>query len=262
MIEEKTLKISSINNEYQIPAILTIPEQESKVPVVILLHGTASDKHEVGNGYDRLAEKLALHHIASIRFDFIGQGESDVDYKLYSLTRAVEDVLAVKQYVDQNEKLDSERIGAVGWSQGGTIAMLAAAKASFKSIVTWAGALNLTGLFDDKMLEIARKQGYYTMHWDFRSPTDFGLEWFEEVLQTDVSKVFRKYQNPVLAIAGSNDDVVDPENAKIITKINSNPKSKYQIIENADHVFNTLAEDTAAFDTLSELTVQWFSSLL
>lgn len=263
-MREIHLEIDSFHYEYKIPAILTLPESTAQHPVVIMMHGTASDKHEVGNGYDLLAKELADHDIASVRFDFIGQGESKVEYRQYSLKTAVEDALAVQRYLKENQhmEVDSHRIGALGWSQGGTIAMLSAAQANYKSTVTWAGALHLNTMFNEEMFEIAKQQGYYTMHWDFRSPTDFGFDWFNQVMQTDVANEFSKYEHPVLAIAGSDDTVVDPKNAEIIVSVNKKPESHMHIVEGADHIFNILSDDKSKFNELIQVTTDWFRETL
>ena len=91
------VKIESSTHQYQIPAVLTLPQQRD-CPVVILCHGTGSDKNEAGNGYVYLASRLAAKGIASLRFDFIGTGESSVDYIEYTFTSAQRDISDVLAY--------------------------------------------------------------------------------------------------------------------------------------------------------------------
>ena len=43
------IKIESSTHQYQIPAVLTLPQQHD-CPVVILCHGTGSDNDEAGKG--------------------------------------------------------------------------------------------------------------------------------------------------------------------------------------------------------------------
>ena len=62
-----------------IPGTLSIPDRATgKVPAVLLLHGFASSKDEVGDMYKNLAAKLAAQGIASLRIDFQGSGASTV----------------------------------------------------------------------------------------------------------------------------------------------------------------------------------------
>ena len=72
MVEKITLKA----DKYEIPLVLTLPENAQKAPCVIMCHGTGSSKDEAGNQYLDLAQLLAERGVASARFDFAGCGES------------------------------------------------------------------------------------------------------------------------------------------------------------------------------------------
>ena len=50
-------------------------------------------------------------------------------------------------------------------------------------------------------------------------------------------------QNAVLAIAGTNDDTVDPEWSEKIVEASSNEASRTYFIEGMDHTFNVFAEE-------------------
>ena len=84
-IMNKSTEIAGRN--YSIPAIVTLPETGGKHPCVIMCHGTASDKNEVGNMYADLADSLAAKGIASVRFDFAGCGDSKVSTMEQSFTK-------------------------------------------------------------------------------------------------------------------------------------------------------------------------------
>ena len=75
------------HNGYDIHMIVTKPFQTQKKVCIILLHGTCSDMNEAGNAYVYLSRQLADHGYASIRFDFIGCGSSDVDIKVPLVTQ-------------------------------------------------------------------------------------------------------------------------------------------------------------------------------
>lgn len=66
--------------DHEIPATLTIPEGDGPFPLVVMCHGNGSNRHEAGNGYDMAAEEMAKRGIASLRFDYIGNGDSKTDY--------------------------------------------------------------------------------------------------------------------------------------------------------------------------------------
>lgn len=69
-------RIGIRNGNHEIPAVWVCPDGTGPFPVMILCHGTASHKDEVGNLFVQLANRLAEQGIASIRFDYAGCGES------------------------------------------------------------------------------------------------------------------------------------------------------------------------------------------
>lgn len=72
-----TEEVVSIQAEgYTIPATLTLPSgaDNATFPAVVMCHGNGSNRSEAGGGYDLLAPELAKQGIASLRFDYIGNG--------------------------------------------------------------------------------------------------------------------------------------------------------------------------------------------
>ncbi len=251
------------NDDHEIPAVITLPDGEGPYPIVVMLHGTGSDKDEAGGGYLLTAPAMARAGLASIRFDFMGNGESTADYIHYNFSSAVSDTNAALNYAAGYRQVDGNRAGVMGWSQGGTIAMLAAGyEPIFKSVVCWAGAPDLTLIGTSEAYEIAKEQGYYDLTFEWRPPLKLGLQWFEEVYNTDVLEVLSYSRSPVLAINGANDTVVDPENAYSIVEASTNEDSEVLIIEEADHTFNIFTGDMTAFNELIKATVNWFLDTL
>ena len=240
---------------HTIPAIVTLPAGEGPFPAVVMLHGTGSDKHEAGTGYDQAAPALAEAGIATIRFDFMGNGDSTASYTDYCYTSANLDAKAAADYMAGLEAVDGEKIGIMGWSQGGTNALLAAAAypETFQAVVTWSGAPTLDGstLFAegfDAAYETAQAQGSYTMTFDWRDPLEVGLRWFQEVAGTDVLAETAKITAPVLAINGDLDTTVTPDNADAIAQ--AAPNGQVLMIQGADHTYNVFTESD--FHTILE----------
>lgn len=228
------------NNDHDIPAILTVPDKV--VGAVILLHGTGSNKNEAGNGYEVAAKMFSDLGLASIRFDFMGYGESEEDSIRYDFDSAVEDTLAVKNYL--SERLPNVKIGVLGWSQGGTIALLCAGRfpEKFDAVVCWAGALDLKSLISEKQAAQAQKEGYFEMHYDWRSSTKASVKWVKDVSSVDVLAEFSAYQGPICAIAGENDTVVDPSCADKMVAVSVHPASKVCKLANVGHTFEVFDE--------------------
>ncbi len=256
-------EIVSIQGEkWEIPATICMPDGNGPFPLVIMYHGTASSRDEAGGGYKMLAPKLADAGIASVRFDFVGNGDSKGDYKDYTLTSAYKDGESVIDYMLKNDKIDSKRIGVLGWSQGGTIAMLTAGRDSrVKSMVTWAGAVDMSSYLADKYDE-AKKNGFARVEFDWRTPLNFSLAWFDEVRSTDVAKELSNYKGAALAMAGTKDTTVPLTDLdKIVAACKGSPVKK-ELIDGADHTFNVFTGDLTAYNKLSDETVKFFTETL
>lgn len=262
---ESSLKLS--NGEYDIPAIINLPASVNPVPAVVLLHGTASHKNEVGNLYARLAAALADQGIASVRIDFAGTGDSPVSYRKYTLESAVRDAGVALHYLQQQSGVDPQRIGIVGFSQGGLIAQLLIAKQpEFSSFVAWSsvasdGVSAFRPMFES-MYQQALEQGYVTQQYSWRAPLEISLEWFEQVKANRSLTNMASYKGALLAIAGSADDVVPAENALRLIDATQAYPAQAVVIKNASHIFNVLDDKAGEDEQLLELTTQWFAKTL
>jgi uncharacterized protein len=258
---EETVMIAGPTHE--IPTTITLPEGEGPFPFVVMYHGTGSNRHEAGNGYDMLAPKLAEAGIASARFDFAGTGDSPVDYRAYTYASGVADGEAVIAHLRTLPQIDDARLGVLGWSQGGSIAMLTAARRDdVKSLVTWAGALDMSGFMADSYEE-AKANGFAVAEFEWRTPLNVSIDWFEQVRSTDIGGELGGFGGAVLAIAGSGDTVVPPEVAdQIVAAAAASSDAGTEIIAGADHTFNIFTGDMSAFETLIALTVDRFKSTL
>lgn len=249
-----------------IPATVCMPTAEGKHPAVVMLHGTGSNRDEAGNGYKHAAPILAEKYgIATVRIDFAGSGESEASYQEYTFESAVADAVTAAQYMAEQENIDAEKIGVMGWSQGGTDALLCAGMHPeiFKAVVTWAGAPDLSGMLSDELYEEAKANGFFVMNFDWREPLEVSLQWCEDVKNTDVLDVFKAFEGPVLAIHGKDDTTVDPSWSEKIVEANNNEKSKTFYIDGMDHTFNVFAEPE--FDSLNkavDATGEFFSENL
>jgi fermentation-respiration switch protein FrsA (DUF1100 family) len=251
---------------YRIPAVATMPRggAERSFPAVVMLHGYGSNKDEAGNGYKLAAPELAKAGIASIRIDFMGCGDSAVDHADFTLDTGVRDAGIAADYMAALQEVDPDRIGVMGWSKGGAIALLAAGRnPRFKSALTWAGAVDLSGgVYGAEAYGTAKRDGVYVAEFDWRGPLNLSLEAFETAARTDITAEFSRSAAPVLAIAGSDDAVVPPETTERIRAASGNPASRTFIISGADHTFNIFTGDMEAFNVLVHETVDWFRETL
>ncbi|MBQ4343129.1 MAG: alpha/beta fold hydrolase [Erysipelotrichaceae bacterium] len=261
---KQKVMMKSLDAAYDIVSVVTIPDTDTKsenYPVVVLCHGTGSNKDEVGNLYVELASKLAETGIASVRFDFVGNGESKEDYIGYTLTSAVNDVKSAVEYIKQNPLLDETRMGIVGFSQGGSVAALSVgAIEEFKCMVGWSAALSLESLATDEMRKTADAQGWAWLDFDFRDSVRLSKQWMDETAEMDLLPILKERHLPMLGIAGTLDTVVPCECSKKMVEATNHPDSELYLVE-TDHIFSVFEHDKA-WPKVIDKTVSWLKEQL
>lgn len=266
--------VSIANKSYIIPGILTTPSNATKekpAPVVLLLHGTGGNKNELGDIYKRLAAKLAEIGYASLRIDFVGGGDSKVPYIKNNFDDSVLDADQAIAFLKNNPVIDKNRIGVLGWSQGGRIAQVVAAKnESVKALTTWAsassnGQTDFEGMF--KYEEQANKNGYYDYVLPWGSKLRLGKQWFVAMKNSKAMDEIRNYKGPILVINGSKDVIVAPSKSRDLIKSAGSNDATLRILENADHGFlifkdGVLNPDQSTPEELLKITTDWFAEKL
>jgi uncharacterized protein len=257
------------NGDHEIPARIELPAnatQINKVPAVVILHGTGTNKDEVSGSYKRLAKMLAREGIASIRIDFLGHGESTGLEKDFNFANARSDILAATEKIRQYDGVDKERIGIIGWSQGGGHAYLAAAnQPGYKSVVTWATGAKwpLAMLIPPGAREEAEKNGFaeiVEVEWN-NHIRHLGWQWIKDIESLDIRHEVTKIEAPVLAIVGT-EDFMSVDDIEQTVKACKNKESKMYVIEGGNHTFNTLTCDTRVFYQAADATLKWLKETL
>lgn len=273
-VENFTIEVKEANGipTHTIVGVLTLPANITEpVPCVIMLHGTGSNLDEAGGGYAIAAPEMAAKGIATARFNFIGcDAGSEELYKYYSYTNANLDTEAVVGFLQEHGNINDKKLGIMGWSQGGTNALLAARAYPdiFKSVVTWAGSMHIgdAGLFPESSFEeaynTAKEKGSYVMEFTWREPLPLGKQWFADVESTDLQVAVSEIKAPILAINGLNDTVVLPSEAEEIVTSSSHAATKTHLVEGADHTFNVFSGDLSALYNIIDATISFFNKTL
>ena len=248
-----------------IQGIVNEPQAEGQTPAVLLLHGFASQKDEVGDMYKRLAAALGSQGIASLRIDFRGWGESAGQMVESSIQGQIEDAAAAYQYLTQLKFVDPARIGVVGFSLGGGIAIVSAAQHPewYASMVVWSSVGDFYADFlaslGQENFEKAEQDGQVTIDLGWREVT-LGAEFFKSLKLYELKQEISKYAGAFLAIAGTEDFSVAYVDG-YLSAAQGSPKEKF-VIEGTDHIFGVLGEDQTTANSVIERTVQWFKDTL
>ncbi|WP_419237381.1 alpha/beta hydrolase family protein [Photobacterium leiognathi subsp. mandapamensis] len=257
------------NGNYDIPAIFSVPDKkiDKQIPAVIMLHGTGTQKDEVGNLYKSLSEKLEALGIASIRLDFAGSGDSTASDLEYSLSSAVLDGKTAFNYLQANSQIDKSRIGVVGFSQGALISqLLVIEEPNIKSLAVWSPAVGngITPMkaFFEQYYDEAKQNGYALIKYDWRSPFKVNLTWFEQLKAQQSLTLMKQFTSSLLAISGTNDTVLPWENANTLITASGSKDATAVTMKDGDHIFNVFDPKAHQSTELLEITANWLNSRL
>lgn len=261
--EEQFVKIPA--GDHYVPGILTLPlvNKDQKVPAVLMLHGWASNKDEVGNMYKNLAHQLASKGIASLRIDFAGSGDSEQEYFENNMDLSIADSQKALTYLLTHQRIDYDKVGVLGFSQGGAIGQAVVAREpQVKAFATWSTARG-NGTSDNSLEAKEAKENGFVMVDSFRGPLKQSKQFYvsrENARALD--EITMRYNGALLVVAGSEDTVVDPDiSHELVNSVKSNDKT-LRILEGADHIFNVLSEDKSLADKTINLTANWFENKL
>ncbi len=123
---------------------LTLPKGSGPFTAALLLSGTGpQDRDECLFGHRPflvLADYLTRRGIAVLRVDDRGVGQSTGDFDKATLEDSAADALAGLAYLKSRTEIDGRRIGLIGHSEGGSVAIVVASRSDDVAfLVTMAG---------------------------------------------------------------------------------------------------------------------------
>lgn len=255
--------VEFFNENAKIFGILHRPLSADNVPAVLFCHGLAGHRIGTHRMYVSLSENLSRIGIASFRFDFRGQGDSEGNFAEMTLDGEVSDALKAFDFLQSLPFIDPSRIGIFGRSFGGAISILAAHQfGNVKSIALWAP------VYDAKKWE-EQWEMFETHQVDERSRHEMmringqlpSIGFYKEVFSMDLhSKVESLNRVPMLLIHGEKDPLVGIEHSERYIDIRKNAAAKTKFIKllHSDHDFTHPEEKLHAINQTS----QWFAKTL
>ncbi len=262
---EKRECVALENEGQQIFGMLHRPlHVNGKTPAVLICHGFAGNKLGRYRLYVSLGERLAKAGIAALRIDYRGSGESEGDFTDMTVDGEVSDTLKALNYLREDSQIDAERIGLLGNSFGGAIAILAAHKdRHIKSLALLAALFHsqpwqrqwekmLAGAVDESV----RKEMSRML--DGNAP---GPGFYKSFFQLDLEKEVRAlHATPLLHIHSEKDDRVGIEQADHYQRCREGAQSETHWIrlQKCDHDFSSSEER----NLIIEETAKWFVKTL
>ncbi len=249
--------------DMEIPGIYNVPaDHNDEIPAVLMLHGFASDKDEVGGFYKLQAERLADMGVASLRIDFPGSGDSEVDFAENTVDLQNTQALKAYDWLVEQKEVDQDKVGALGFSLGGVIATNLAVNRPVKALGLWATSASTTKAFSWHIMEFkeeAFQEGSVDADLGWTEVT-LSKEFFQSLYYNNPGYDIRDYQNPLLVVAGELDNHI-PSDAREFANLAGSFDITVQIIADAGHTFDIL-EDEPKTDQVLDITTDWFADRL
>ena len=227
-------------NGHGIAAILSAPDRPT-TSLAVLCHGFLSNKNSTTN--KTLTRLLNEQGLATFRFDFFGQGDSDGPFEKLTTTLALQQAEAALDLVSAR---GYDRIGLVGSSFGGLVAILTAARrrdiaclALKCPVVDFAEELRLTFGLD----ELAQWQILNTIPNIMGGPDRVRLRYgfYEDCLGQIAYEPAERISIPTVIVQGEQDECVPLHQSRRLYDALRGPK-RLDLLPNADHQF-TRGED-------------------
>ncbi len=264
-MKEETVKFQV--DGQSVVGTLALPDG-GPAPVILLFHGFTGNRNElpVANTKEgvlqRTARLLAEKGVASLRIDFRGSGEStDITFADTTFEKQVADGIAAIAFVEGDARVDGQKLGVIGWSQGGLVASAVAGRTNKPDAVAlWAAAATPTETFAGLLGADTLKAGMGTGDTPLNIKLPWGAEialkqgFFEGINSFNPGAEIAAYKGPLFVAHGTEDTIVLPAAADVFLEKHDGTEVKWTA--KMDHVFNAftgpetldkMVEATAAF---------------
>ena len=264
--------VTVMNGERAVPATVIVPNGTGPFPAVVMNHGHGGGRQE-GGGFARLADALAKAGIATIRMDFAGTGDSKAPWTDQSLSSMISDSNASLAYLLANYPVDPERLGLLGYSMGGRIALTIAQTegSPYKAVGLLAPSANpgkgllllLAGSeanYEKLYAEAKGDKGYADYTTQYGQQQQLSLAWFDELLASSPLDGIGAYTGPMLVVHGDKDVTILPaENEAVVAAY---PKASIVLVPEADHGYGFYSDQPAVSALVESSFAEFFSTNL
>ncbi len=225
--------------------------EERRRPAIVICHGLGASKAD----FTGLAAYLVRAGFHVLLFDFRAHGESKGFRTSFGYLEQ-RDLEGALRFLSQRPEVDSERIGAYGFSMGGAVAILSAAKdKTIKAVVTDSAFTSLGDQMErvvTSFYHLPRIPFYSLAHWIYDL---YFWACLEKV--SPINVIAKVSPRPVLLIAGQSDDRMTVIDAQRLFEAAIQPKEVW-IVPGAGHG-ETLA---MAGQTYPERVMEFFKRAL
>ena len=235
---------------FTLAGTMTMPPGAGRLrhPAIVLVTGSGQiERDETVAGipiFAQLAGSLAQEGFVVLRYDKRGIGQSGGRSERATLQDYADDLTAAVKWLAKRKDIDPKRIAVAGHSEGGAVAMLAAAREKKISALVLVAAPGTPGadlvleqqrhLLDAMKAPEAERQakielqqrihaaviadkGWEAIPPELRAQAD--STWFRSLLLFDPAKLMPKVKQPMLIVHGDLDKQVLPHHADTLAKL-------------------------------------------
>lgn len=229
--------------------VFVSPQKGKHFPVVILAHGFGSNKN--GKTNTSATEYLVKRGFGVFKFDFSGHGESKGQIEDLTLSKGVDELLTAYEYVISRNDVDKKRIGLLGVSFGGNVAILFASK--YKGVEALALKSPVSNYKDVRDIQLGpikiqewKAKGIITLDSNIRSKYQF----YEDASRIDTYRNASSVKCPVYIVQGDADEVIPLMHTQKLFKA-FRRKKRFDIIKGADHSYSDRKHFERSMHTLN-----------
>jgi len=128
---------------------LTLPEGDGPFPAAVMITGSGpQDRDETLVGHKPflvIADHLTRAGVAVLRYDERGVAESTGDFATALTDDFADDALAAVAFLQSDDRIDNERVGLIGHSEGGLVAPMAASSDPSVAFIVMLAGLGVDG---------------------------------------------------------------------------------------------------------------------
>jgi len=249
-----------------IAGTLVLPSAPAPAAAVLMLHGFGASRDEVGSMFAAAAGILAICGIASLRIDFRGFGDSAGDEADTTLDGQVADAAAALAWLRGSEGVDGTRLGLLGFSLGGAVALRLAAQepGSVRALATWSSVgdpvADFAGVVGREAFAAAAQAGIVTLDLGWRTIT-LRSAFFESLAACPpLAEAAAGFPGALLMVAGRRD--FSAAYPRRFARAVSGRRRGAWIVRGADHVFGVLGPGGGSAPEVIAGTAEWFADTL
>jgi dipeptidyl aminopeptidase/acylaminoacyl peptidase len=245
-------------------------------PVVIVCHGFTA--HKNWGPFPYFGRRLAELGFASIVFNFSHNGIDRSSFRFSefekfsrnTIGKELEDLRAIVDAIESGavgrEVVDRSRLGVVGHSRGGGVAIVSASRDQrIKAVAAWSTVATFFR-YAKHQREEWEKQGYLPVTIrGSRTRLRYGIEVLRDLEANreayDIRKAVQRLDASLLLVHGAADLSVKPSEAEDLYNVSDKSRSELVLLEKTGHMYGAkhpFKETNPTIEHVIELTARWF----